>query len=312
MGDSDSEVEFNMNQNRADERDLGGQDGDHRYSASTDRRIERMVVPATRSNAKPDPYRGDDDWDQYISYFEDLSELAQWTDKEKLLYLATCLKGQARTHYCSLPVQERRSYQILVDRLEQRFGNKKQQTRWLSKMQSRTRGKHESIAAFGDEILLYSRKAYINLDTEAQEMLALQHFYKNISPEMRCRLMERDCQTVREAVEIVERYEEVMGESRAMLGTSHARGVLDSKGNPNHNETRGDENISSMIRRIERRLDVLESHVTGQRSARNCFSCGSNKHLYMQCPQNNRRGNDNTKVKANTIRQQENSRPSLQ
>lgn len=179
-------------------------------------------------------------------------------------------------------------------------------------MQSRTRGKHESIAAFGDEILLYSRKAYVNLDTEAQEMLALQHFYKNISPEMRCRLMERDCQTVREAVEIVERYEEVMGESRAMLGTSHARGVLDSKGNPNHNETHGDENISSMIRRIERRLDVLESHVTGQRSARNCFSCGSNKHLYMQCPQNNRRGNDHTKVKENTIRQQENSRPSLQ
>ncbi|KAH3776599.1 hypothetical protein DPMN_178044 [Dreissena polymorpha] len=58
-------------------------------------------------------------------------------------------------------------------------------------MQNRMRGKTETIAAFGDEIRLLSQKAYSTLDQEAQEMLALQHFYKNVSAEMRCRLMDK-------------------------------------------------------------------------------------------------------------------------
>ncbi|KAH3776619.1 hypothetical protein DPMN_178050 [Dreissena polymorpha] len=129
--------------------------------------------------------------DQYIAYFEDCAELAQWNEKEKLLYLATSLKQQARMHYSSLPVAEKRSCKLLTNRLEQRLRSKRQQNRWLSKMQNRMRGKTETIAAFGDEIRLLSQKAYSTLDQEAQEMLALQHFYKNVSAEMRCRLMDK-------------------------------------------------------------------------------------------------------------------------
>ncbi|KAH3730340.1 hypothetical protein DPMN_056323 [Dreissena polymorpha] len=75
-------------------------------------------------------------------------------------------------HYSSLPVAEKRSYKLLTNRLKQRFGSKRQQNRWLSKMQNRMRGKTETIAAFGDEIRLLSQKAYSTLDQEAQEMLA--------------------------------------------------------------------------------------------------------------------------------------------
>ena len=178
---SDSEIDFNMNQHGDDE--LGYHDRGDRYEPY------RRPPP----NVKPDSYSGDEDWDQYISYFEDCAELGRWTEKEKLLYLATSLKQQARVHYSSLPVQERRSYKLLVQSLEQRFGSKRQQNRWISKMQNRVRGKTETIAAFGDEIRLLAQKAYSTLDQEAQEMLALQQFCKNVSADMRCRLMDRNC-----------------------------------------------------------------------------------------------------------------------
>jgi hypothetical protein len=129
-----------------------------------------------------------------------------------LLTLAASLKGQARVFYTSLPASDKCNYDVLVGSLEQRFGSHRQQARCLSKFQSRSRLYGESIATFGDDLRLLARKAYRNLEPEAQEMLALQQFYKALSVEMRCRVMDRECKTKRDAVEVVERYEELLGD----------------------------------------------------------------------------------------------------
>ena len=42
--------------------------------------------------------------------------------------------------------------------MDQEFGNKQQQTQWLSKIQSRTRAEGEAIAEFGDEKGFLHRK----------------------------------------------------------------------------------------------------------------------------------------------------------
>ncbi|KAH3718892.1 hypothetical protein DPMN_061717 [Dreissena polymorpha] len=226
---SDSEVDFNVNEN-------GRGEGQEYQEGQFDEAYGGFYRRGPRPNIKPDPYSGDEDWDQYIAYFEDCAELAQWNEKEKLLYPATSLKQQARMHYSSLPVAEKRSYKLLTNRLEQRFGSKRQQNRWLSKMQNRMRGKTETIAAFGDEIRLLSQKAYSTLDQEAQEMLALQHFNKNVSAEMRCRLMDKNCQTISEAVEVVERYEEVLGRPGQGVG-AQIRGVTNTSSRERSFET---------------------------------------------------------------------------
>ena len=57
-----------------------------------------------------------------------------------------------------------------------------------------------------------AQKAYISLDANAQEMLALQQFYKAVSLEMRCRIMDKDCMSISEAVDVVERYEELLND----------------------------------------------------------------------------------------------------
>ena len=83
----------------------------------------------------------------------------------------------------------------------------------MSRLQSRVRKQGESIAAFGDDLLLMAQKAYANLDSHAQEMLALQQFNKAGPLEMRCRIMDRGCISISEAVDVVECYEELLNEN---------------------------------------------------------------------------------------------------
>ena len=297
--DSDSEVNFNINHPGGGEDDYRGEDGDHNY-VSPERRYRQ-----SSHNIKPDPFTGEEDWEQYISYFEDCADLAQWSEKEKLLYLATSLKHQARLHYSSLPAHEKRSYRLLSTRLEQRFGSTRQTTRWLSKIQNRTRGKNESVATFGDEIRLYAQKAYVSLGSEAQEMLALEHFYKSFSPEMRCRLMDNGCRTIREAVEIVERYEDVLGRSKTTFEASRVRGIA-VHGNLSSSDLKDNRDLDALrdtIKRIEQRLDKLET--SARKGDKACYTCGSSDHLYRNCP-------NKDKPKRKTSKNQENAKPSTQ
>jgi len=312
--DSDSEVNFNLNVNnrQAVEEDDRGDMGDHDYDIRArmgrDPDLPRKAAP----RIKPDPFTGEEDWDQYISYFEECAELCQWSDREKMLYLATSLKQQARVHYSSLPQEEKNSYRVLIFSLGQRFGGRRQQSRWISKLQNKTRDKSEAIGAFGDEIRLYSQKAYLTLDQEAQEMLALQQFYKNVSPEMRVRLMDRDCRTVREAVEIVERYEEVIGRTDVnarsqVRSVSRAASSEFSSGKYNDVskvERGGPEDefdgIKGSLRKIEERLQKLETkgepknrnfrEYPTRNYSRTCYECGSGDHLYRECPERKQNG----------------------
>jgi hypothetical protein len=72
------------------------------------------------------------------------------------------------------------------------------------------------IATFGDDLRQMAQKAYSNLDTRAQEVLALNQLYKNISLEMKCRCIDKECHSVTEAVDLVERYEALLSPNVAM------------------------------------------------------------------------------------------------
>ncbi|VDI74766.1 Hypothetical predicted protein [Mytilus galloprovincialis] len=55
---------------------------------------------------KPEPYNGKDSWEEYISHFENCSDLGRWKESEKVLLLAASLQGPARTFYISLTSTE--------------------------------------------------------------------------------------------------------------------------------------------------------------------------------------------------------------
>ncbi|KAL3874194.1 hypothetical protein ACJMK2_037240 [Sinanodonta woodiana] len=155
---------------------------------------------------------GTEDWEEYVSHFEICAELGHWKESEKVLALAASLRGPARTFYISLSSEEKKSYKALIRQLVQRFGSTRQQSRWLSRLESRKRLTGEPIAALADDLRQMSQRAYVNLDSRAQEALALNQFYKCISLEMKCRCIDRECQTVAQSVEIIERCEAIRGD----------------------------------------------------------------------------------------------------
>ena len=80
------------------------------------------------------------------------------------------------------------------------------------KGETRKRNPGETIASLGDDLRLLAQRSYSELGTDAQESLALYQFYKAITLEMKCRCIDRDCRTVESAVQIVARYEAILGE----------------------------------------------------------------------------------------------------
>ena len=237
---------------------------------------------------KPDTYDGTGDWEEYLSHFELCSELGRWQEQEKTLALAASLRGPARTFYISLPSRDKRSYQDLIHQLGNRFGSTRQRSRWLSRLESRTRQTGESIAALGDDLRQMSQKAYPNLDCVAQEALAVNQLYKSISLEMKCRCIDRNCTTIAQAVDIIERYEAVLGETGG--DKRKAARMVASKNSE-------DDDLKKTLLQISDRLETLETQMSNNGTIQRgnapwnpgnitCFICNSPEHFMKDCPQN--------------------------
>ena len=242
------------------------------------------AAPVNHFTMKPDTYDGSSSFETYVSHFEDCAELSRWDNRTKVLMLASSLRGTARNFYMSLTEQERRDYTLLSNRLSDRFGNnRKHQNIWLSKFEARRRTRGESISAFGYDLRHLSQLAYADLDRFAQERLALNQLYKHIPAEMQCRCIDKQCETVVDAIHVIEQYEAVLGS----VQQANIRAVDSTSSTPHSS-------LEDSVKQILARLDKLErADNTTARSAtrhsntpRLCFGCKSPDHFWANCPQN--------------------------
>ena len=298
-------------------------------------------------NLKPEPFNGEGDWDEYISHFENCAELGKWTEPNKALMLSACLRGPARIFYLGLTPAEKRSYSVLVCKLDERFGSTRQQNRWLTKFEARKRQPNEAISSLGDDLRLMAQRAYPELGQNAQESLALHQLYKAISLEMKCRCIDRDCKTVADAIEVIERYEAILGEptdkkkgtvrmtthyENSIRNGNSGRGQGQSNTRRDHqkqankdDKRKQDENLNETLKQIMDRLDRVENvrpRQFTQRPTREkpaCFICGSTEHFFKQCQvylecqkhqESSKAGSSKSENQGEKAESQENSKPS--
>ncbi len=74
------------------------------------------------STFKIPTFDGTGPWELYHKQFETVAAHNQWTYVEKAVALAVHLKGAARQVLAALPQSDNIEYAILVNCLEQRFG----------------------------------------------------------------------------------------------------------------------------------------------------------------------------------------------
>lgn len=263
--------------------------------------VNRPLVNQIQLTLKPEPYSGKDCWEEYLSHFEDCAELGHWDNRTKLLYLAASLRGQARTFYMSLSPEDKRTYQSLIQKFDQRFGSSKHKNRWLSKLEMRRRMPGESIAEVGDDIRQLAQKAYGNLDLVAQESLALNQLFKIIPIEMKCRCIDKECETIAEAVDVIERYESIVGEADRKKSTVRTVESKENEGIRNVREYQ--DNLKELRDRIEK-LENDKRNQDGRRgnNTGRCYICNSSDHFMRNCPRNQNQNRTRGDFQSNTRR----------
>ena len=79
---------------------------------------------------------------------------------DKALTLSACLKDQAGAFYLGLSPLDRSSYYRLVQKFSERFGSVRQQSRYLTKFETRKRKSGETMASLGDDLRLLTQRVY--------------------------------------------------------------------------------------------------------------------------------------------------------
>ena len=95
---------------------------------------------------KPEPYSGQECWEEYCSHFENCAELGNWDNRNKVLFLAASLRGQARTFYMSLDPHQRQDYCTLAYQMQHRFGSSIHAGKWMNMLEARQRKKQGRVS----------------------------------------------------------------------------------------------------------------------------------------------------------------------
>lgn len=103
-------------------------------------------------------------WYDIRRYFGNIAQLNNWTKEYSLRTLLCCLRGQAEAFAYGLPQNVQDNWDLLVTRLEERFGTTNMKDRYIADPKLRNKRKHESFREY-----VY-RKAYPdNLEFVAEQ-----------------------------------------------------------------------------------------------------------------------------------------------
>ena len=125
---------------------------------------------------KPQNFDGKSDFDEFLCQFDITCEINAWKYKEKSLYLANCLSGEARSLLNELDPDGRRDYDTLIGKLRNRFGSVNRSEIYRTQLKSRTRNKGETIQELSQAIKKLVRQAYPNVNKDVIETLSLDNF----------------------------------------------------------------------------------------------------------------------------------------
>lgn len=127
--------------------------------------------------AKPDTYDGRSSWTDFITQFEIVCRLNNWSSEIKALQLAACLRGTARSVLTDLRPHQLDDYYELKFVLQTRFEPKNQTKMYRAEMNSRYQRRDESISELAQDIKRLARLAYPTAPCEVRDTLA----YINVS-----------------------------------------------------------------------------------------------------------------------------------
>lgn len=224
---------------------------------------------------KVDTYDGTGRLKEYLEQFELVAQAYNWTNGEKVMVLATNLRGKA----CSvLEAKEKVSsltFEGLSEKLQQRYGEKLEARTYSTLFFNRRQKFNETISVFGTEIERLAELAYPDCPFEVCKIIACDRFISGLNNNFVKQMLLVEGQTsLKEAIERAEGLGQLeVGKMGKPEGESVGRNFKGRKDFEKKNE--GKEKIRRETRLINLIREKKNAGSVGRRniSARNAHLC---------------------------------------
>jgi hypothetical protein len=221
---------------------------------------------------KPPTFDGKTSWTNYLKQFDAAARANGWSSQQKALSLTVALRGEALDVLQSLTPDEADNFELLVNRLEMRYGQTHLQPVYRMQLKSRKQKNGETIQEFEAEVARMVRLAYSNAAEDFLECLAIQTFtdgLRDVELQRAVRLARP--KSLVDALTIALEFDAATEASR---GVARLREVT---GNCDH----AVHSVSDVEAVVERLMKLSPK----RRRPVRCWNCGELGHVRNTCPQ---------------------------
>ena len=256
---------------------------------------------AARPLVMPEIFNGDSSWDQWIYHFENVAVVNDWDEDARLRWLKVRLTGRAQT---ALQRLQDADYKNVKKALQERFEPSCRKERYQAQFQTRKKKKEEGWADFADSLRTLVDKAYPDLEENAKEQLALNHFVSQIeNGQVAFSVRQKRPKTVDEAVSATLEMEAYIDAKTI----SSVEDVTTADPLPVNGVT---SSMADLMKQCIERLEKLEMKISQPRPRaddgrvnqlqmggagerpRRCWNCGRPGHIARFCRAPRRQGNE--------------------
>lgn len=227
--------------------------------------------------AKPDTYDGRSSWTDFITQFEIVCRLNNWSSEIKALQLAACLRGTARSVLTDLRPHQLDDYYELKFVLQTRFEPKNQTEMSRAEMNSRYQRKDESLSELAQYIKRLARLDYPTAPCEVGDTLAYNCFrYAFHDQDMEWAICQWASENIDEALNLALKYEAFkMSRNRKYTNAQNLRYQQEICDHSSQDLYVIGENSKTSVSR---------SDPSNQRNdVKKCFYCGKPGHFQNKC-----------------------------
>ena len=246
-------------------------------------------------------FHGTSSWMDYSVQFEMVAELNLWDNREKALFLASSLRGTARSVLGDLDRSLRYDYIALTNALD-RFGseNKSELNKTLLKNRRKTEG--ESLPELAQALRRLSKLAYPDAPFEVQDSLAKDQFLDAVDSNLRWNVFQARPRTLDEALEVAvdcDAFHKAENQKNGFQNaTKHVRAVSKDTDCENNTELRTELLFKKILEKLESKsnTDSQPRHVYqhaqnqnrqganhGNKPPVKCWNCGEAGHIKRYC-----------------------------
>ncbi|XP_056001631.1 uncharacterized protein LOC130048651 [Ostrea edulis] len=272
---------------------------------------------------KPATFDGTSSWIDYKAHFEACCSINTWNPRQKSLYLAASLRGQAQTVLGNMKTSTTCTYEDICEALEARFAPTNQTELYRAMLREKRQKATETLPELGESMRRLTHLAYPTAPREVTEMIAKDQFVDALSDfDMRLRIQQSRPKSLNDAVRLAVEIEAFCrAERQRRHDVGFARGAVkdqvdtttytgQSSMGVNEEVLKLRQEIQQSMKDLENKISKLsaskgssESTDTGHFSSFpfKCHHCGKRGHKIKDCymkPRSNQEQTQKNSVKS--------------